>query len=308
MTALLQDAAVLLGLAVMLDLVLGEPPISLHPVVWMGSTISACMRLRPASRPWAEFAFGLAVAVALPALVAVASYAVLAALGTSPWMHAAASVWLLTSSFSIRGLGAAGERVRQHLYARDLGAAQSALDHLCSRKSCDLSESEVAGATIESVAENACDSFVAPVFFYLLLGVPGALAYRCINTLDSRLGYRGALEYVGKASARIDDVANYIPARLSALLFLASGALQGARVREALGIWRRDANTTESPNAGQTMSVMAGLLGVQLEKRNCYSLGDALRPADAAAIGRAWDIVLAALLMWTMVAGGVLLA
>lgn len=298
----------LLGIAVVLDLLLGEPPTALHPVVWMGSTISACLRLRPASRPWAEFAFGLAVAVSLPTVFALASHAALGALHVSPWLQAAASVWLLTSSFSIRGLGAAGERVRQHLYAQDIGAAQRALGHLCSRKSDGLSEEEVAGATIESVAENACDSFVAPVFFYLLLGVPGAIAYRCINTLDSRLGYRGALEYVGKASARIDDVANYVPARLCALLFLVSGALQGARVREALRIWHRDACSTESPNAGQTMSIIAGLLGVQLEKRDCYSLGDAQRPADAVAIGQAWDIVLAALLMWAVASGAVLLA
>ena len=326
-------------IAIAWDLRLGEPPIAFHPVVWMGSLISACLRLAPKARQTAtpsnnartkplapevrgtahssnnartkpralsEFFFGLAVALSLPCAVGLASAAALASLGDTPLLFTAVAAWLLTSSFSIRGLGAAGETMRQALHADDLPAARAALGHLCSRDASELSRAEVAGATIESIAENACDSFVAPLFFYALFGVPGAIAYRCINTLDSRLGYRGRYEYLGKASARIDDVANFIPARITALLFLVAGLALGANARRGLRIWWRDRRQTESPNAGQSMSMMAGLLGVCLEKRECYALGDATRPTDSVAIAQAWDIVFAALLLWALGVVGVL--
>ncbi len=298
MEAALSDAAALLAVAMAYDLFVGEPPVRLHPVVWIGNGITLLLKFAPRRSKSAQLFFGACVATGLPALTfALATYA-LALASVSPMLTALVGAWLLTSSFSIQALGAAGERVQRYLYLGDLEAARGALGHLCSRDASDLSESEVAGATIESIAENACDSFVAPILFYALFGVPGAIAYRCINTLDSRLGYRGALEYLGKASARLDDLANLIPARASALLFLLAGRLQGFSIGDALRTWRRDASKTESPNAGQSMSVMAGLLGVQLDKRGAYSLGDSKRPASAVVIAEAWDIVYASLLLF----------
>jgi adenosylcobinamide-phosphate synthase len=144
------------------------------------------------------------------------------------------------------------------------------------------------------VAENASDSFVAPVFFYALFGLPGAVFYRAVNTLDAMIGYRGRYEWLGKASARLDDALNWIPARITAALLLAGGAVMGLDARRGARILARDGALTESPNAGRPMAAMAGLLGVELTKAGHYRLGDPLEPLAPAQIDRAWRAVCAA--------------
>jgi adenosylcobinamide-phosphate synthase len=149
-----------------------------------------------------------------------------------------------------------------------------------------LSAGHVAAAVIESVAENTGDGLVAPLFYYTLFGLPGALVYRFLNTADAMLGYHDEKhEWLGKAAARLDDAANFVPARLTALLFLAAAGLAGEDVRRGWAIWRRDAGKTASPNAGHPMSAVAGVLGVELEKKGVYRLGEGLplpEPADIA--------------------------
>ena len=120
-----------------------------------------------------------------------------------------------------------------------------------------------------------------------MFSVPGAVVYRAINTLDSMLGYRGGYEYLGKTAARMDDAVNLIPARLSALLLLVSGALARLSVRRAWSIMLRDRRHTASPNAGLTMSAMAGLLGTRLEKPGHYCLGEGMREPNTEDIGTA---------------------
>ena len=149
----------------------------------------------------------------------------------------------------------------------------------------------MAAAAIESTAENSCDSIVAPFFYYVSFGLPGALAYRAVNTLDAMIGYRGRFEHLGKASARLDDLLNLIPARVCTLLLLLAGAASGRSFAQGLRVWRRDRHKTASPNAGQAMAAMAGLLGVRLEKRDDYVLGADLRDAAAADIGGAVGIM-----------------
>ncbi|HEX7487583.1 MAG TPA: cobalamin biosynthesis protein, partial [Anaeromyxobacteraceae bacterium] len=133
-------------------------------------------------------------------------------------------------------------------------------------------------------------SAVAPLLFWAVLGVPGAMAYRALNTLDARIGYHGEYEWLGKASARLDDLANLVPARVTAVLLLAAGALRGGDVRRGLATLRRDGARTESPNAGRPMAAMAGLLGVELEKVGCYRLGGGLGSAGHGSIGAAWRL------------------
>jgi adenosylcobinamide-phosphate synthase len=153
---------------------------------------------------------------------------------------------------------------------------------------------------VESVAENLSDSFVAPVVWYALLGVPGAIAYRFVNTCDAMLGYRGRYEYLGKAAARLDDVANWLPARLTALLVVAAAGLLGA---DARGAWRamwQHHRRTASPNAGWPMSAAAGALGVRLEKLGHYALGHGPRPS-VATIPAAIDLARAAAALGTAI-------
>jgi adenosylcobinamide-phosphate synthase len=200
-------------------------------------------------------------------------------------------VLVLTSMFALRALGDAARAVRAALDARDLAGARFALRSLCSRDPSELGAEDLIGASIESVAENASDSVLAPLFYYVLLGLPGAVFYRAINTLDAMVGYRGRYEYLGKASARLDDVLNFVPARLTAALLLVGGALLRKDIAQGLAIWRRDAASTESPNAGRPMATMAGLLGVRLEKTGQYQLGDAHEALRPDHIGVAWRIV-----------------
>jgi adenosylcobinamide-phosphate synthase len=283
-------ALALLG-AVAFDLLLGEPPRAIHPVVWMGRTLRLCKRLAPAEgRRVAQLTWGVVVALLVPALFATAASFV----PTRPALALLVLVPALKSSFALAALGRAGREVGRALARGDLPAARQGLRSLCSRDPARLDAPRVAAAAIESVAENASDSFVAPLFYYALFGLPGAIAYRACNTLDAMIGYHGRYEYLGKPAARLDDVLNFVPARLTAAFLLAAGALVRADVRGGWRIWRRDARRTESPNAGRPMATMAGLLGVELEKVDHYKLGDPRRACDAACVDEAWRIVLAA--------------
>jgi adenosylcobinamide-phosphate synthase len=165
--------------------------------------------------------------------------------------------------------------VADPLTAGDLPAARQQLSrHLVSRDTSRLDESQIAAATIESLAENTSDSVVAPIFWYAVAGLPGALVYRFLNTADAMLGYRDPeREWLGKAAARLDDIANLIPARLTALCMIVSAPWLGSRIEDGYRIWRRDAGATASPNAGHPMSAAAGVLGVELEKVDHYRLG-----------------------------------
>jgi adenosylcobinamide-phosphate synthase len=178
--------------------------------------------------------------------------------------------------------------------ARDLAAARAALRSLCSRDAGSLDGALVAAAAVESVAENASDSVVAPLLAYVLLGVPGALFYRTVNTLDAMIGYRGSYEYLGKAAARLDDLLNLVPARLTALLLLVAGWRAGRDWKRGMALRSRDAGRTASPNAGHPMATMAGLLGVQLTKPGAYTLGDAIVPVTATEIDQAWRLAASA--------------
>jgi adenosylcobinamide-phosphate synthase len=279
-----------LPMAVAIDRLGGEYPNALHPVVWMGSAIGWLERRAPRAGRAAQLAWGLVMALAVPALFAAAALGLLSILGQWPLAALAAEVYLLKSTFAVGALGEAAARVREALEREDVAEARHALRSLCSRDPSGLSGPQLAAATVESVAENLSDSVVAPLFWWAVAGLPGAIAYRAINTLDASIGYRGRYEWLGKASARLDDLANLVPARLTAALLLVAGALAGGRWRDGLRILRRDGRKTASPNAGLPMATMAGLLGVELEKVDHYRLGDPDLPVGASTISRAWRV------------------
>lgn len=292
------DAAVLL-LALVFDCVLGEPPDVLHPVVWMGKLIALLERLFPMGGNTASLLAGAGIALFVPALFGLAAWLAvqgLRELGTIPYLLGGAL--LLNTTFSVKGLGQAAQVTRRFLVAGNLNAARGSLGTLVSRDTQKLDESLVAAAAIESVGENTTDSYIAPWLAFASLGLPGAFAYRAVNTLDSMIGYHGKYEYSGKAAAKLDDLVNLVPARLSALLLLAAGLfaglsqrvtepLEAVSVRRGWKIMRRDHGLTESPNAGWTMSAMSGLIGVALEKPGHYLIGNGLRRPGAADIGQA---------------------
>jgi adenosylcobinamide-phosphate synthase len=153
----------------------------------------------------------------------------------------------------------------------DLAAARGRLGHLCGRDPSALDEPELARATVESVAENTSDAVVAPLFWGALAGLPGLVGYRAVNTLDAMVGHRSPrYERFGTAAARLDDAANFVPARLTAgLTGVLAPAVGGSRAKTLL-TWARDGDRHPSPNAGQCEAAMAGALGVRLGGRNTY--------------------------------------
>jgi adenosylcobinamide-phosphate synthase len=282
-------AALVPVLALALDLLLGDPPNRWHPVAWMGTAIDTAQRLAPRRGRALPLAWGAVIvtggAVAAVGIGQFLEQRIARLPAPIRWLVVAC---LLKSTAGLRGLSQAAAEVEATLERGDLpGARRLAAWHLVSRGTSTLNGSQVAAATVESVAENTSDGVIGPLVYYAFAGLPGALAYRWVNTCDSMLGYRDAeREWLGKVPARLDDLANLLPARLTALLLLCAAWLSPEDAQNAWRIWRRDAGATESPNAGHPMSAMAGALGVELEKAGHYRLGAGQRPPDRADIRR----------------------
>jgi adenosylcobinamide-phosphate synthase len=269
-----------LAVALALDLLFGDPPNRWHPVAWLGTLIAAGRR---------RFAHGSVTRLLVAGGFLTVGIAVLAALAGALVAQVALHLGVagivlealaLSCCLSLRGLWRAAAEIAACLETGDLRAARTVLAlHLVSRPTAALGEGEVAAATIESVAENLTDSVVAPALMYVAFGLPGAALYRAVNTADAMLGYReGVLDHFGKLAARADDVLNLIPARLAGLAIVTAAALTRRSAARAFRIMWRDHARTASPNAGWTMSAMAGALGVRLVKRDAYALGDGELP------------------------------
>jgi len=273
------------GFALAFDIGLGELPAKGHPVV-IGGRVIERMAGRPTGRHGRDMARGT-LAVALPTAGAWA-IGRLVERRQSGIVGFAVAAWLLKSSFALRGLVDAGARVAQALGNDDLEEARRELRWLVSRPVEGLDRAHICSATIEWLAENLADSYVAPMVAYAFGGLPAAMAYRVLNTADAMLGYRGDLEYLGKAAARLDDGANLVPARLTAAVIAATAPAVGLSGRGALRTAMRDAGRTSCPNAGWPMAAAAGSIGVWLEKPSTYRLGAGSEPnvADVAAARR----------------------
>ena len=284
------DPAVL-ALAVVLDLAMGELPARFHPTVWIGRTVSLAERLAPKNGVAGLWAGVLMLLVIVGLWTAAAFFAAQGLKGVHSLAYLLAGAMLLKTTFAIRMLHQAAARIRSLLSSGDMDQVRSNMRSLVSRDTSQLSAEQATSATVESVSENMADSFLGPWLFFALFGLPGAVAYRVINTLDSMIGYRGEYEYLGKASARLDDLINLVPARLAGMLLVAgSFVLPGQRAAGAWRIMLRDHGRTQSPNAGWAMSGMAGALGVELEKvspHGGYRLGDGTRPLEPQDITRA---------------------
>lgn len=263
-------------LALGLDILFGDPPNRFHPVARMGSLIASAQRRQPLGRPAYKFIYGSGISLGGGMIIFLLSKSLIQIVDKLPipvnWLAEAA---LLKSTLSVRGLTQAAQEVDNELLSGDLPAARRLLTwHLVSRTTENLDSSEVAAATIESIAENTSDGVLAPLFYYALGGLPLAFFYRYANTADAMLGYHTPpLEWLGKVPARLDDVLNYLPARLCAYLLILAAALCGEDAHRAWWVMKRDATKTLSPNAGYPMSVMAGALRVELGKSGEYRLG-----------------------------------
>ena len=254
--------------ALAMDLLFGDPPWLPHPVRGMGWLIERLeRRLWTGRRLWDLWAGSFVVFVTV-SLTAVLVWMALAAasLAGAPLAHLLSAL-LSWTALALRGLGDAARNVAVALEEADLPRARMLLPALVGRDPEQLDRAGIVRATVESVAENTSDGLVAPLFYLTVAGPAGALAYKAVNTLDSMIGHDDdRYRFFGRAAARLDDAANYVPARLTALLLVLTAGLTvgGASAKTALSTTLRDGRKHASPNAGRPEAAVAGALGLRL--------------------------------------------
>ncbi len=259
--------SVLLGF--LIDCAVGDPHWLPHPVMLIGKLISVSEKLLRRMFPKTDrgaLAAGTVMAILVPLLSAGLSFGILFGLWkVSPWAYFAASVIMCWQCFAARCLAKEADKVVKALETDGLEAGRKQISMLVGRDTEHLSEEQVLKATVETVAENASDGVIAPMLYMILFGAAGGFFYKSINTMDSMVGYKNdRYLYFGRAAAKLDDAANLIPARLSALAMIAVAPLLKLDGKNAFRIWKRDRRRHASPNSAQTESVTAGALHIEL--------------------------------------------
>ncbi|MDO5734739.1 MAG: adenosylcobinamide-phosphate synthase CbiB [Eubacteriales bacterium] len=271
-----------------LDLVLADPPNWPHPVKGMGFLIQRFERalLNPAQPGRLKKRLGFLPALIIPAGLAALTQALITALYfVSPIALIILRIFVIYQLLAAGGLARAAWAVAKSLKRDGLAVARSELAKIVGRDTAQLNSEQIITATVETVAENFSDGVVAPLFFLALFDLPGMVFYKAVNTLDSMLGYKNEryLDF-GYASAKLDDLLNFIPARIAAFCLLLASLFSAENSARALRIYWRDRKQHSSPNSGQTEAVAAGALGLSLGGPNYYQgklvekprLGDAI--------------------------------
>jgi adenosylcobinamide-phosphate synthase len=274
--------SVMIVIAFLVDAAIGDPRRATHPVVLMGRAIESLERaLRPRrADPGRERFMGAVLAAAIVGGTYVVSRMLLAAVRhICPCAGDVLEIWMLSTALAARGLCDGAMQVRSPLLDGDLPAAKASLSMIVGRDTENLGEEEVVRATVETVAENTSDGVIAPLLFGLIGGAPLALAYKAVNTLDSMVGYKDE-RYAdfGRASAKLDDIASFIPARIAGLFLVAAAGVAGQDCGGAWRIMLRDQRAHPSPNSGVGEAAVAGALGVQLGGANTYEGKISVRP------------------------------
>ena len=287
-------------LGFLLDLWLADPGWMPHPVVLMGKCITRLeevLRSRFPATPKGERAAGCVLAVLLPVGTLVLTGAICLLAGRiHPLLEMAVQTFWCWQALAVKGLAEESKNVYRQLAAEDLPGARRAVARIVGRDTQALTEEGVTKAAVETVAENFSDGVVAPLFYMMIGGAPLALCYKAVNTMDSMIGYKNQryLQF-GRAAAKLDDAANYLPSRLAAVFWILAAGLTGQDAPNAWRIWWRDRRNHASPNSAQTESACAGALGVQLAGPAYYfgeyydkpTIGDARRPIEPRDILRA---------------------
>jgi adenosylcobinamide-phosphate synthase len=268
----LNSSAALLLAAFILDLVFGDPRWLPHPVTLMGNVIYYGERLLRRGTARFDFFAGMALTCMLVGLAAGSAWGLVKFIHFLPWWFSLiATAALASATVATRGLLDAVKRIEAPLSAGDLATARGNLAQIVGRETSHLNQDKVLCAGLESLAESTCDGIVAPLFYLFLGGVPLAMAYKAINTLDSMIGYRTErFFYFGKFAARLDDAANFIPARLTACFFIVAAIAARRNALRALRTVWRDHAKHMSPNAGYPEAALAGALGIRLGGPSIY--------------------------------------
>ena len=261
--------------AFVIDMLIGDPRSKFHPVVLIGNLISLLEKLlynvndsnikkliKGGILTTGVIAINYLIGLAIVYLVRTVNLELIGIL-----------IEALTLSFMIspRSLAGAGKEIFNLLISDDIEEARRKVGWIVGRDTDKLEEPEIVRATVETIAENTVDGIISPIFFFVIGGLPLAIAYRAANTMDSMLGYKNdKYLYFGRVSARLDDVLNYIPARLTALLFIASAIILRLDYNNAIAMMKRDAGKHPSPNGGYAEATVAGALNIRLGGYNSY--------------------------------------
>ncbi len=259
--------AVLIGFA--LDMLFGDPNFKYHPVRLIGRLISFSEKIIRGILPKSkngEIAGGAILVIFICLFCSIIVYIVLRIIyGLNLYLGLIAESLLCWMLIAAKSLKTESMKVYNELKNGDISSARRAVSMIVGRDTDNLSFEGVTKATIETVAENTSDGITAPIIYMLIGGAPLGVFYKAVNTMDSMIGYKNdKYIYFGKAAARLDDAANFLPSRITAVMMIAASGLQGLNIRNAVYIFRRDRLKHKSPNSAQTESVCAGALGIKL--------------------------------------------
>jgi len=275
------EGIVIVGFALLLDFLIGDPKTKYHPTAWIGKLIAVLVPFSRNNSPKKELFGGIlivfVVVTIVSTLLVVLDFGI--SLLTIDVISLVVSIVvgsiLLKTTIAIRGMQKHALSVVDALEKDDLDSARNHLSMIVKRNTKHLDKNHISSAVLESVSENTVDGITGPLFYYAIFGLPGAFVYRAINTIDSMVGYKTSLfRNIGWFGANCDTILNYIPSRLTGLVMILSALILGYNWKESFYIMKRDCKKLESPNAGFPIAALAGALGTKLEKINYYAVGD----------------------------------
>ena len=275
------EGIVIVGFALLLDFLIGDPKTKYHPTAWIGKLIAVLVPFSRNNSPKKELFGGILIVFVVVAIVSTLLVALDFGISLltidviSLVVSIAVGSILLKTTIAIRGMQKHALAVVDALEKDDLDSARNHLSMIVKRNTKYLDKNHISSAVLESVSENTVDGITGPLFYYAIFGLPGAFAYRAINTIDSMVGYKTPLfRNIGWFGANCDTILNYIPSRLTGLVMILSALILGYNWKESFYIMKRDGKKLESPNAGFPIAALAGALGTKLEKINYYAVGD----------------------------------
>ena len=274
------ESIVVIGFAILLDLLFGDPKNRFHPTAWIGILIGS-ITTRMKNEYYNLEKFGGIFIVLIPVCISIVvllgldfSIDLISVESLSILISIISGVVLFKMTIAIKGMERHALAVLDSIQKNDLTQARTNLSMIVKRNTKNLDKNHILSGTLESLSENIVDGITGPMFYFAIFGLPGAFVYRIVNTVDSMVGYKTQMfKNLGWFGANCDNVLNYIPSRLTGLTIVLGSMLLGHDWKNCYEIFKRDGKKTDSPNAGYPMAAFAGALGTKFEKLEHYSLG-----------------------------------